>query len=140
MSSYQVGCVLLYIYGIFDQSLCLGSFEVASPQLLYLARVHMVICVSQNGAVLMIRNIEQVELAKAPRVPDHLQSEVPRRGPASCLGVVLERSRLLCLQRYEKELFSESAYLDYYRRCHGRLTREQLAVFAGVFSQFCYMI
>lgn len=72
-----------------------------------------------------------MELAKIPRVPDHLQEEVPERGPASCMGVVLERSRLLCLQRYEKELFTETSYLEAYRRCQERLTREQLAVFAG---------
>ncbi len=68
-----------------------------------------------------------------PRVPDHLQEEVPERGPATCMGVVLERSRLLCLQRYEKELFSETSYLDAYRRCQEPLTREQLAVFAGLY-------
>ncbi len=90
---------------------------------------------SQHSESLTLCTIEQVELAKVSRVPDHLRNEVPQRGPDSCLGVVLERSRLLCLQRYEKELFSESAYLDYYRRCHERLTREQLAVFAGVFSK-----
>ncbi|CAL8468190.1 g7729 [Coccomyxa elongata] len=84
--------------------------------------------------LLYIYDCLKVELAKVPRVPDHLRSEVPQRGPTSCLGVVLERSRLLCLQRYEKELFSESAYLDYYRRCHERLTREQLAVFAGLYA------
>ncbi|BDA42121.1 probable exosome component 10 at N-terminal half [Coccomyxa sp. Obi] len=84
--------------------------------------------------LLYIYDCLKVELAKVPRVPDHLQNEVPQRGPKSCLGVVLERSRLLCLQRYEKELFSESAYLDYYRRCHERLTREQLAVFAGLYA------
>lgn len=72
-----------------------------------------------------------MELARIPRVPDQLQAELPERGPASCLGVVLERSRLLCLQRYEKELFTETAYLEAYRRCQERLNREQLAVFAG---------
>jgi hypothetical protein len=65
------------------------------------------------------------------KVPDFLQAEVPERGPPNLLGIVLERSRALCLQQYEKELFRDDSYLDAYKRCQQRLTREQLAVFAG---------
>ena len=72
-----------------------------------------------------------MELAAAPRVPDHLQEDLPEGGPRSCLGAVLERSRRLCLQRYEKELFSEAAWQAAASRCQERLTPEQLAVFAG---------
>lgn len=79
----------------------------------------------------------QMALEKQPRVPDHLRAEISERGPASCLGVVLERSRLLCLQRYEKDLFTETSYLDAYRRCQERLTRSQLAVFAGATLSAC---
>ena len=108
--------------------------EKEKVQLLYLEEIY------PNWNKASVCAMQQVELAKVPRVPDHLQEEVPQRGPLSCLGVVLERSRLLCLQRYEKELFSENAYLEYYRRCHERLTREQLAIFAGVFNKHCHVM
>ena len=75
----------------------------------------------------------QVELASVPRVPDHLHSDLPVNGPASMTGVVLERSRRLCLQQYHKEVFAPDSYLDAFSRCQDRLTRQQLAVFAGLF-------
>ena len=46
-------------------------------------------------------------------------------------GVVLERSRRLCLSQYQKELFTPTSYLDAFSRMQDRLTRQQLAVFAG---------
>ena len=73
----------------------------------------------------------QMELAEVPMVPDHHQADVPARGPATLMGVVLERSRRLCLSRYQKELFTPTSYLDAYARMQDRLTRQQLAVFAG---------
>ena len=73
----------------------------------------------------------QVELAEVPRVPDHYQADVPARGSPTMLGVVLERSRRLCLSQYQKELLTPTSYLDAYARMQDRLTRQQLAVFAG---------
>lgn len=72
-------------------------------------------------------------------MPDHHQSDIPVRGPASMMGVVLERSRRLCLSQYQKELFTPTSYLDAYARMQDRLTRQQLAVFAGWAQQFSHI-
>ena len=59
----------------------------------------------------------------------HIQkSSTPGRG---ALLAVLERSRLLCSQRYEKELRAADAYLKAYQRLQTPLSPKQLAVFAG---------
>ena len=87
----------------------------------------------------------QGELAKAGEaVPEHLRVALPPGGPGVALGAALERSRQLCLTRYEKERFSEAAYLDLYRRTRDlQLNPEQLAVFAGtplkhaIVASFC---
>jgi len=75
----------------------------------------------------------QGELAKAgDDVPEHLRVALPPDAPRGALGAVLERSRRLCLARYEKERFCERAYLDHYRRSRElHLSPEQLAVYAG---------
>jgi hypothetical protein len=57
--------------------------------------------------------------------------ELPAGAPGGALGTVLERSRALCLLRYEKELFTETSYLDAYARCQVALSPAQLGVFAG---------
>ena len=67
-----------------------------------------------------------------PRVPDHHHTDLPANGPATMIGVVLERSRRLCLQQYQRELRAPGSYLDAFSRCQDRLTRQQLAVFAGL--------
>ncbi len=72
-----------------------------------------------------------MELADVPRVPDHFQCDLPASGPATMMSVVLERSRRLCLQQYQKELFTPISYLDAYARMQDRLTRQQLSVYAG---------
>ena len=65
-------------------------------------------------------------------MPEHLRVALPAGGPNGALGAVLERSRQLCLSRYEVERFHEAAYLDLYRRSRDlHLSPEQLAVFAG---------
>lgn len=75
----------------------------------------------------------QGELAKAGEaVPEYLRVALPPGGPGGALGAALERSRQLCLMRYETERFGEAAYLDLYRRTRDlQLNPEQLAVFAG---------
>ena len=50
------------------------------------------------------------------------------------IGIVLERSRRLCLSWYQKELFTPTSYLDAYARMQDRLTRRHLAVFAGQYN------
>jgi hypothetical protein len=66
-----------------------------------------------------------------PRVPDHFLPELPEVGPATMIGVVLERSRRLCLQQYQKEVLMPTTYLEAYLRCGNCLSRQQLSVFAG---------
>lgn len=56
---------------------------------------------------------------------------LPISGPQGALGTCLERSRQLCLSLYEKELFTETSYLDLYQRLATPLPPQQLAVFAG---------
>ena len=52
------------------------------------------------------------------------------------LGTVLERSRLLCLSRYDKERFSESDFREFYANSREAepLNEEQMAAFAGAIS------
>lgn len=65
-------------------------------------------------------------------MPEHLRVALPAGGPGGALGAVLERSRALCLSRYEVERFHEAAYLDLYRRSRDlHFSPAQLAVFAG---------
>ena len=49
---------------------------------------------------------------------------------------MLARSRLLCGQRYEKELRAPDAYLRAYQRLETPLSPKQLAVFAGAAQRF----
>ena len=51
-----------------------------------------------------------------PRVPDHFLPELPAGSPETMIGVVLERSRRLCLQQYRKELLTPTTYLEAYSR------------------------
>ncbi len=53
-------------------------------------------------------------------------------GGRDALLTVLERSRLLCCQRYEKELRAPDAYLRAYQRLETPLSPKQLAVYAGL--------
>ena len=66
-----------------------------------------------------------------PRVPDHLLPELPAGGPMTMIGVALARSWRLCLQQYQKEVFTPTTYLEAYSRGGERLSRPQLSVFAG---------
>ena len=50
----------------------------------------------------------------------------------AALATVLERSRLLCLQRYEKDLRLPDSYMAAYLRLGCQLLPQQLAGFAGV--------
>lgn len=51
-------------------------------------------------------------------------------GPA--LATVLERSRMLCMLRYEKELLREGSFLEASRKAGVAFSDEQLAVFRGM--------
>ena len=74
----------------------------------------------------------QAELvAKGERVPEHLKVPLPAPGPRGALGAVLERSRALCLLRYEKELLRPGSWLALLGKIEAPLNEEQTAVFAG---------
>ncbi|KAK9816813.1 hypothetical protein WJX72_005334 [[Myrmecia] bisecta] len=101
-----------------------------SPEMLHYAR-------SDTHYLLYIYDrLKEELLAQADRVPANLCVQLPAEVAPGALGTVLERSRRLCLQLYEKELFTETSYLDLYNRCRetNPLDAEQLAVFAGLFA------
>ncbi len=50
------------------------------------------------------------------------------------MGTVLERSRQLCLQQYQKPAFHEGSYLEAAQRWQLALAPAQMAVFAGLFA------
>ena len=52
----------------------------------------------------------------------------------AALATVMERSRLLCLQGYEKDLRREDSYLGLYQRLEIPLSPAQLAVFASAWE------
>lgn len=69
------------------------------------------------------------------KVPAAVTVALPPNTPPGGLGVTLERSKQLCLQMYEKELFTESSYEDVMSQLV--CTPEQLAVFAGQLLPAC---
>ena len=58
-----------------------------------------------------------------------LEVDLPPSTPPGALGVTFERSKQLCLQMYEKELFTDSSYQNMTAQLV--CTPEQLAAFAG---------
>lgn len=75
----------------------------------------------------------QDELSRLPEeiIPAELRIVLPPGNPGGALGLVLERSRQVCLLLYQKPLFTETMYLEYCTQCQLSLNPEQLAVFAG---------
>ena len=74
----------------------------------------------------------QAELSKqGDQVAPKLQLPLPAGVPAGALGTVLERSRQLCLQMYEKKLFSEQAAQQAYNKSKLKLSTMQRGVYAG---------
>ena len=81
----------------------------------------------QNHCVLL-----QAELIKqGEEVTLELQLPLPAGAPVGALGTVLERSRQLCLQMYEKQLFSEQAAEQAYNSSKLGLSATQQGVYAG---------
>ncbi|DBB10844.1 TPA: hypothetical protein ACH3X3_007317 [Trebouxia sp. C0006] len=66
------------------------------------------------------------------KVPAAVTVALPPNTPPGGLGVTLERSKQLCLQMYEKELFTETSYENVISQLV--CTPEQLAVFAGLYG------
>lgn len=50
------------------------------------------------------------------------------------LGTCLERSRQLSLLLYEKPLYKDTDYIDFYGKCGAQLNQQQLAAFAALFA------
>ncbi len=75
-------------------------------------------------------------MARGAEVPFNLVVPIEGGRPGGALGLALERSRRLCLQRYEKELFTETSHLHVAERCEGRLTQAELRIFAGALHLF----
>ena len=74
----------------------------------------------------------QAELIKqGDQVAPELQLPLPAGVPAGALGTVLERSRQLCLQMYEKKLFSQQAAEQAYSSSKLGLSTTQQGVYAG---------
>ena len=74
----------------------------------------------------------QAELIKqGDQVAPELQLPLPAGAPAGALGMVLERSRQLCLQMYEKQLFSGQAAEQAYDSSKLGLSATQQGVYAG---------
>ncbi|DBB05628.1 TPA: hypothetical protein ACH3X1_012245 [Trebouxia sp. C0004] len=66
------------------------------------------------------------------KVPAVLAVALPPNTPPGALGVTLERSKQLCLQMYEKDLFTETSYENVMSQLV--CTPEQLAVLAGLYA------
>ena len=72
----------------------------------------------------------QAELIRqGSKVPPGMGVTLPPSTPPGALGVTLERSKQLCLQMYEKELFTDSSHQSMTAQLV--CTPEQLAAFAG---------
>eukprot|EP00887_Chlorella_sp_A99_P008044 scaffold12.g8044.t1 len=54
--------------------------------------------------------------------------------PTLALATVLERSRRVCLLRYEKELLNETSFMQLYERCGAKLDDVQLSAFAALYA------
>lgn len=98
----------------------------------------------------MIRLQPQVELLErtdmvppkcAVPLPKQLRLDSAAGRPAgkAALATVLERSRQLCLQRYEKVLCMEDSCLRYYEKLGVPLDPAQLAIFASAPFSTCAM-
>ena len=78
------------------------------------------------------------ELAKMSHVSPHLLVQLPTteggKNPGGALGIVLERSRQLCLQMYEKELLKEDSFMALYDKTNKNFNDEQLSVFMALYS------
>jgi hypothetical protein len=59
---------------------------------------------------------------------------LPPGAPGGALGLVLERSRLLCLARYTKEAFSPDAYQQVVAKWGMALSPSQMSVFAALWE------
>jgi hypothetical protein len=78
-------------------------------------------------------------------VPEHLAVALPAGAAAAAaapggsvaLATVLERSRLLCLLQYEKELHSAASFMELVSKLGASLSDEQLSVFAGAHRSPC---
>jgi exosome complex exonuclease RRP6 len=77
----------------------------------------------------------KIDLNTRSSVPEHLKLELKPGFPQGPVGTVLAHSNRTCLQLYEKPVFTETTYLDYYaKQKDATFTSRQLAVFAGLYA------
>ncbi|KAL4436780.1 hypothetical protein ABPG75_003919 [Micractinium tetrahymenae] len=105
-----------------------------TPEMLHYARCdthYLLYCYDRLRAAL---------LEAGDAVPDGLDVELPPGGQAAAAGgrgslaTVLERSRRLCLQQYEKEVFTPVAFMELVSKLNATLTDAQLSVFAALYE------
>jgi len=67
-------------------------------------------------------------------ISPHVAMPLPEKNPGGALGIVLERSRQICLHLYEKEQLRENSYLTLYEKINKNFSDEQLSVFSALYS------
>ena len=77
----------------------------------------------------------KIDLSSRNSVPEHLKLELKPGFPQGPMGQVLAHSNRTSLLLYEKPVFTETTYLDYYaKQKDATFTSRQLAVFAGLYA------
>lgn len=85
--------------------------------------------------LLFCYDVLRKELAECSTVPEQLAIPLPSTGPQGALGTVLERSKQICLQLYEKELHNETSFMTLYSKAASEsLSDQQLSVFAALYD------
>uniref|UniRef100_A0A061SIC0 Exosome complex exonuclease RRP6 n=1 Tax=Tetraselmis sp. GSL018 TaxID=582737 RepID=A0A061SIC0_9CHLO len=87
--------------------------------------------------LLYIHDRLKAELTERENVRTDLRVPVPPASgaPDTALGIVLERSRQICLKLFEKELHTETSYLKDLQKIEGPpLSSEQTAIYAALFG------
>ncbi|QDZ18906.1 3'-5' exonuclease [Chloropicon primus] len=77
----------------------------------------------------------KIDLRTRKLVPEEAEdAELPQSYPQNLTGLVLWKSAVISMQMYDKPVFTETTYLDYYAKQRVSYNSKQLAVFAGLFA------
>lgn len=136
----------LYIVNMFDTGIATRVLEFPSYSLAFILKLYCGIEADKRYQLAdwRIRPLpsEMVKYAREDThyllyIYDRIQNELIARSTSAnqdnLVVAVLERSRQLCLSRYEKELFTDSSYLSLYQRFNQTLTQQQLNVFRSLY-------
>lgn len=77
---------------------------------------------------------ELAQIGHISAISPHLVVDLPMGNPGGALGTVLERSRQLCLQMYEKELLKKDSFMALYDRINKNFNDEQMSVFCALYE------